>query len=317
VVPEADRQEIVNGALLELYRHKTWATLLLIEHCRGLDDEHLDATSPGTYGTIRETLRHLVEAEEGYFKLLTRTQLSEPLPDGPVPLQELAERIRRLGPRWETMAEDPDLAAGDVKTSDGWRLPAAVIMGQAVHHADDHRTHVLSILGARGIEVPELDLWGYAESTGTMVLDPSRKFTANVRTPRGDFVMTLADPKAHPQTVNRFVYIAMNNFYNGLPFHRVVPGFLVEGGDARDATRGPELAKPDGNQRSSWGRGMVGMATSAAGVAGPGFFIALADAAAVEGSAVYGSLGDVTSGMEVVDQIEAGDTMVSLEISVL
>jgi cyclophilin family peptidyl-prolyl cis-trans isomerase len=62
---------------------------------------------------------------------------------------------------------------------------------------------------------------------------------------------------------------------------------------------------------------MVGMATSAAGVIGPGFFITLADAAAVEGSAVYGSLGEVTSGMEVVDQIEVGDTMESLEISVL
>jgi len=193
-----------------------------------------------------------------------------------------------------------------------------VIMGQAIHHADDHRTHVLSILGARGLEVPELDLWGYAESTGTMVLDPSRKFTANVRTPRGDFVMTLADPKAHPETVNRFVYIAMNNFYDGLPFDRVVPGFLVQGGNALGhATSGPELAKPVGNHRSSWRRGMVGMATSAAGVIGPGFFITLADAAAVVSSAVYGSLGEVTSGMEVVDQIEVGDTMVSLEISVL
>jgi cyclophilin family peptidyl-prolyl cis-trans isomerase len=216
------------------------------------------------------------------------------------------------------MAEDPDLPAGDVKTSDGWHLPASAIMGQAIYHAGDHRTHVLSILGARGLEVPELDLWGYAESTGKMVLDPSRKFTANVRTPRGDFVMTLAGPKAHPQTVNRFVYIAMNNFYNGLRFHRVVRGLLVEGGAALgDATSGPELAKPGGNQRSSWRRGMVGMATSAAGVIGPGFFITLADAAAVEGGAVHGSLGEVTSGIEVVDQIEVGDTMISLEISVL
>jgi peptidyl-prolyl cis-trans isomerase B (cyclophilin B) len=304
----------MNGALLELYRHKTWATLLLIERCRGIGGEHLDATSPGTYGTIRETLRHLVEAEEGYFKLLTGKQLSEPLPDGPVPLEELAARISRLGPRWEAIAVDPDLPAGDVKTSDGWRLPAAVIMGQAIHHADDHRTHILSILGARGLEVPELDLWGYAVSTGEMVVDPSRKFTANVRTSRGDFVMTLADPKTHPQTVNRFVYIAQNNFYSGLAFHRVVSGLLVKGGDPlEDAAGGPSSAKPGGK---SWRRGMVGMATSEAGVIGPAFFITLADAA-VEGSAVYGSLGEVTSGMEVVDQIEVGDTMISLEISVL
>lgn len=49
------------GTLLELYRHKTWATLRLIELCQGLADEHLDATIPGTFGTVRETLRHLVE----------------------------------------------------------------------------------------------------------------------------------------------------------------------------------------------------------------------------------------------------------------
>jgi peptidyl-prolyl cis-trans isomerase B (cyclophilin B) len=308
----------MNGALLELCRHKTWATLHLMEHCRRLDDEHLDATSPGTYGTIRETLRHLVEAEEGYFKLLTRTRLSEPLPDGPVPLEELAERIRRLGPRWEAMALDPDLAAGDVKTSDGWRLPASVIMGQAIHHAGDHRTHVLSILGARGLEVPELDLWAHAQSTGKMVLDPSRKFTANVRTTRGDFVVTLAAPKAYPETVNRFIYIAQNNFYDGLAFHRVVPGSLVQGGDPLgDGTSGPALARPDREHPASWHRGMVGMATGPAGVIGPGFFITVGDAAFAERSGVNNRLGEVTSGIEVVDQIEVGDTMISLEISVL
>lgn len=74
----------MNGALLELYRHKTWATLRLIEYCQGLEDEHLDATIPGTFGTIRDTLRHLVGAEEGYFWTLTGERLSEPLPDGPV-----------------------------------------------------------------------------------------------------------------------------------------------------------------------------------------------------------------------------------------
>jgi uncharacterized damage-inducible protein DinB len=51
----------MNGALLSMYRHTTWATLRLIEHCQGLADDHLDATIPGTYGTIRDTLRHLVE----------------------------------------------------------------------------------------------------------------------------------------------------------------------------------------------------------------------------------------------------------------
>ena len=88
------------------------------------------------------------------------------LPEGPVSLDELARRIRRLGPQWEVLAQDADLPAREVTSRDGWVLPGAVPMAQVIHHADDHRSHVLSILGARGLEVPELDLWGYAESAG-------------------------------------------------------------------------------------------------------------------------------------------------------
>src|SRR2546423_14712838 len=101
----------MNEALVDLFRHKTWATLRLIEYCRALDDEHLDTAVPGTYGSIRETFKHLVEAEEGYFSILTRARFRtkeeaaafvrpDPMPDGPVPLDVLAERIRRLVPRW-------------------------------------------------------------------------------------------------------------------------------------------------------------------------------------------------------------------------
>jgi uncharacterized damage-inducible protein DinB len=167
----------MSEALLELYRHKTWATLRLIEHCQGLDDKDLDATIPGTYGTIRETLQHLVGAEESYFATLTRDPFrtkkeadayvrADKMSDDPVPLKELAERIRRLGPRWEAVAEDADLPGRETTSTDGWRQPGSVLMAQAIHHADDHRTHVLSILGARGLGVPDLDVWSYAESAG-------------------------------------------------------------------------------------------------------------------------------------------------------
>jgi len=171
----------MTDALLELFRHKTWATLRLVAYCQHVADEHLDATIPGTFGTIRETLRHLVGADEGYFSILTRKRLSDPLPEGlvklndlppgPIPFDELADRIRRLAPRWEVLAKDPDIAGRQFTTSDGWRVPGSVPMAQAIHHADDHRSHVLSILGARGLEVPEpngLDVWGYAEAEGQM-----------------------------------------------------------------------------------------------------------------------------------------------------
>jgi uncharacterized damage-inducible protein DinB len=158
----------MNDVLLELYRHKTWATLCLIEHCQGLDDEHLDATMPGTFGTIRDTLRHLVNSEEGYYWTVTRERVSEPLPEGPVPLEQLADRIRRLGQRWEILAQDADAPSREVTTRDGWRTLVAVPMAQAIHHADDHRSHVLSILGARGLAVPDLSVWDHAISIGLM-----------------------------------------------------------------------------------------------------------------------------------------------------
>lgn len=91
----------------------------------------MDATIPGTYGTIRETLRHLVRAEEGYLRLLTGERLSEPMSDGPLPLAELAERIHRLAPRWELLAQDSDVPRRKVTTSDGWRVQGTVASGTA------------------------------------------------------------------------------------------------------------------------------------------------------------------------------------------
>ena len=172
----------MNG-LVELFRYKTWATLRLIEYCQDLEDEHLDATTPGTYGTIRETLRHLVDAEEGYLSILTRERFPskaageafvrppDRLSDGPVPMAELAERIRRMGPQWEALAMDPNLPGRDVTTTDGMHLPGAVILAQTIHHAGDHRSHIMSILGSRGLELPgpnDLDAWGYAEALDLM-----------------------------------------------------------------------------------------------------------------------------------------------------
>jgi uncharacterized damage-inducible protein DinB len=156
----------MSAALLELYRHKTWATVRLIEFCEGLTPQQLDAAAPGTYGSVRDTLAHLVRAEEAYFARVTGRRLSEPIGDRAVSLQELAERIRNLGPEWEALAQDPAVAATEVTTPDGWRQAGAIVMAQAIHHADDHRTHVLTVLSVNGIEGPDLDVWSYADANG-------------------------------------------------------------------------------------------------------------------------------------------------------
>jgi cyclophilin family peptidyl-prolyl cis-trans isomerase len=148
------------------------------------------------------------------------------------------------------------------------------------------------------------------------VIDQTKKYSATVHTSRGDFVITLVDPKIAPQTVNNFVSLSKNHFYDGLTFHRVVAGFVVQGGDPLgNGTGGPAYKLPDESNPSKWPRGTAGMASSAAGVSGSQFFITLGDAPFLETSGVYNHFGQVTSGMDVVDKIQVGDTMTSISIT--
>src|SRR5947199_1158414 len=142
------------------------------------------------------------------------------------------------------------------------------------------------------------------------VIDAGKTYSVTVHTSRGDFVIALVEPRVASETVNNFVYLAKNNFYEGLTFHRVVPGFVVQGGDPLgDGTGGPAYKLPDESNPSKWPRGTVGMASSAAGVSGSQFFITLAAAPFLASNGVYNRFGQVSSGMDVVDKIQVGDTM--------
>jgi cyclophilin family peptidyl-prolyl cis-trans isomerase len=148
------------------------------------------------------------------------------------------------------------------------------------------------------------------------VVDPGKRYTVTVHTSRGDFAIQLVDSKVAPETVNNFVFLAQNHYYEGLTFHRVVPGFVVQGGDPLgNGTGGPAYKLPDESNPSSWPRGTVGMASSAAGVSGSQFFITLGDAPFLATNGVYNHFGEVTAGMEVVDKIQVGDTMRALDVT--
>lgn len=148
-------------------------------------------------------------------------------------------------------------------------------------------------------------------------IDQAKRYSVTVHTSRGDFTIALVDPDVAPQTVNNFVYLAQNHYYDGLTFHRVVPGFVVQGGDPLgNGTGGPAYKLPDESNPSKWPRGTVGMASSAAGVSGSQFFITLGDAPFLASNGVYNRFGEVASGMDVVDKIQVGDSMRSLDVSV-
>ena len=149
------------------------------------------------------------------------------------------------------------------------------------------------------------------------VIDLAKKYAATVHTNRGSFVISFVDPKIAPQTVNNFVYLSQNHYYDGLTFHRIEVGFVVQGGDPLGTgSGGPAYKLPDESNPSKWPRGTAGMASNPqTGVSGSQFFITLGDAPFLASGGVYNHFGQITSGMEVVDSIKKGDKMTSIDIT--
>ena len=156
----------MTSVLLELVRHKTWATNKLFSLCAALDPAAIDATTPGTYGTIRATLVHLVNADHNYYRRLRGELPGQRMDEQSTELQTLVERFNAIADDWQTMADDSSFAGRELQYPNGEMIAASAVFAQSLHHADVHRAHVLTIIGAQGVEVPELDLWEYARETG-------------------------------------------------------------------------------------------------------------------------------------------------------
>jgi uncharacterized damage-inducible protein DinB len=155
-------------ALDHVLRHNAWATATIIDFCRGLDPAKLEAGAPGTYGTIGGTLQHIVGAEQWYVKLLTGEVLGRPIrrtdPERPT-LDELAGVAAATGKRVLAVAAADD-ATRVIELNGGQRSTVGVVLAQLVHHGNEHRTQVTTILGANGIDPPPISAWGYGRSAG-------------------------------------------------------------------------------------------------------------------------------------------------------
>jgi cyclophilin family peptidyl-prolyl cis-trans isomerase len=151
-----------------------------------------------------------------------------------------------------------------------------------------------------------------------MSIDVTKAYTAKLNTSKG-VVTILLNPKVAPVTVNNFVCLAQQHYYDGLTFHRVVPGFVVQGGDPLgNGTGGPNYKLPNETNSTPWKAGSLGMASSSAGVSGSQFFIVLADgpsAASLATSGVYNQFGSVTGGADVVQKLQVGDKINSIDIT--
>ena len=148
---------------------------------------------------------------------------------------------------------------------------------------------------------PSVKQWSSAPA---MTIDPNKEYAASIRTNLGEFQVDLL-AKDTPNTVNNFVFLARNGFYDGVKFHRIINDFMVQTGDPTGSGRGgPGYQIVDEPVVGSYERGVLAMAnTGRPNTAGSQFFIV--QGAAVTLPKTYTIFGKVTQGMEVVDQIAA------------
>lgn len=151
-----------------------------------------------------------------------------------------------------------------------------------------------------------------------MQIDTSKNYVATITTAKGDIVVQL-DAKAAPLTVNNFVFLARQGFYDGLTFHRVEPGFVIQGGDPLgNGTGGPGYTVP-AEIRLPHVEGAIAMARRADEVnptrasSGSQFYITLAPTPFLDGA--YTVFGHVIEGMEVVHSIAIGDVINKITIT--
>lgn len=136
-------------------------------------------------------------------------------------------------------------------------------------------------------------------------LDPGKTWEVVVRTSCGDFTITL-DPELAPETTASFVALAERGFYDDTWFHRIVPGFVIQGGDPTGTgTGGPGYSTRDEPPSdAAYTKGVVAMAKAGdepPGTAGSQFFVITADDAGLPPE--YAIIGEVTDGMDVVERI--------------
>ena len=163
---------MTTSLLVDAFGHHVWATLRLIDTCLTLSPEQLETGVPGTYGSILETMRHLVGADASYLSVMNggRTAAIE---EAGMDLHELRAAMERNGPAWASLlAQDPDPDVVVVRhREDGLEghAPLGIRLAQALHHGTDHRSQICTALTALGVEPPAIDVWDFAWTDGRFV----------------------------------------------------------------------------------------------------------------------------------------------------
>ncbi len=151
--------------------HHVWATIRTIDACLALPPDQLDTAVPGTYGSILDTLRHLVAADDSYLFVLSGGRTVQADAEA-MDLAGLRALMVEHGPAWAGVLRrdlDPDEMLLRIR-DDGSRsrAPVGVRLAQVVHHGTDHRSQICTALTAVGVEPPAIDVWDFADEDGRL-----------------------------------------------------------------------------------------------------------------------------------------------------
>ena len=150
--------------LTTLFSHNLWANLRILEQCAELTSEQLDATISGAYGSIRDTLRHIVLAEQGYFSRISTGQPRRQADnESSLTMAEMVESVRRTGTGFIEWA--PQVKAEET-VEVNWEgtprgVPKTIFLTQAINHATEHRAQIMAIMTQLGIQPADLEAWSY------------------------------------------------------------------------------------------------------------------------------------------------------------
>jgi len=168
--------DVPRSPLADAFAHHVWATIRLIDTTDGMGEEQLRATAPGTYGSIIDTLRHIVASDRSYLALLSNGRV-ERVDDEFMTLADLRAVMLEDAPEWSRVVaelDDPDrIFVRQRPDGSANRSPAGIRLAQALHHGTDHRSQICTILTTLGIEPPEIDVWEFGVQDGRTIETPA------------------------------------------------------------------------------------------------------------------------------------------------
>lgn len=156
----------MSSIMVRLFEHHLWANRQLLAACGDLTNAQLDATVPGTAGTIRETLMHIVGAEQRYVARLSGAQPTYSERDGWPGAAALLAALDASGQaliRLVGAADAAEVLTGEFQGRP-YVLPVATLYVQAINHATEHRSQIATILTQQGIEPPDVSAWAWSSA---------------------------------------------------------------------------------------------------------------------------------------------------------